>query len=355
MSITSYILSCIIAIMELFGRVFLAVILFATVAVCFVRLGGYSSEEVKEWYPINSGRINRKSWSEKEWRKMICCRRGKKMFSKIRPNGDAGVAEFPLSFLLLMLSGNVESNLGPVGPSPGSGNGDATSGDGGMQRLEMLVTTEQSCIMERLDKIMSRLHSFETELKSVKEEVVEIGKRQVELAGVANCAREESLSTKCKMMDLNFAMDQQEQYSRKSSIRILGVDEEKAENCEAVCIEAIKVNLGIDICDKDIDIVHRIGRPNTGKARPILVKFLSHKPKEIIMRKRKEAKGIKIVEDLAYGIKKVFDFLNAHRRDIDLEYVWTIDGRIKYKFTGDPRPHEIRSYADYDRLINKPR
>ena len=107
--------------MGLFGRVFFAVILCSTVSVCLVRLAGYSTDEVKEWYPINSGRMNRKSWSEKEWRKMICGRRGNRMFSKFRPNGDAGVAEFPLSFLLLMLSGHVESNPGPVGPSPGSG------------------------------------------------------------------------------------------------------------------------------------------------------------------------------------------------------------------------------------------
>ena len=48
----------------------------------------------------------------------------------------------------------------------------------------------------------------------------------------------------------------------------------------------------------------------------------------------------------------MYTFLNANRRDLKLEHVWTINGRIKYKFFGNNRPFEIRSYADYYHLIN---
>lgn len=342
--------------MELFGRLLFALALFSTILVCLVRLPGYTRKESKDWYPISRSSIRGKLLSQEDWRKRICGNRGMRRFVvRYRPKGDGGV-DFPLLFLIL-LSGDVESNPGPVFPSLGSGEGTSniTNNETGLERLEMLVATGQSSIMEKLDGIMSRLDLFEKELKSVQDEVAEVGKRQAELAGEVDSARDEAHDLNCRMLDMNFVLDQQEQYSRKSSIRILGVEEKQAEDCEAVCIEAIKVNLGIDICDADIDIVHRVGRRLTGKARPILVKFASHKPKEKVMRKRKEAQNIKIVEDLAYGIKKVYDFLNANRREIDLEYVWTIDGRIKYKFTGDSRPYEIRSYADYDRLINKKR
>ena len=169
-------------------------------------------------------------------------------------------------------------------------------------------------------------------------------------------ARQELTHHNDALHDMAFILDKQEQYSRKSSVRILGVKEGKDECVEDVFIACVKEQIGVSVDKHDIDIVHRVGRFEEGKPRPILIKFLSHKTKEVVMRKKKEAKDrakdVKIVEDLANGIRKIYTFLNANRRDLKLEYVWTIDGRIKYKFFGNNRPFEIRSYADYYRLIN---
>ncbi len=92
-----------------------------------------------------------------------------------------------------------------------------------------------------------------------------------------------------------------------------------------------------------------------GKQRPILVKFLSHKLKDIVRRKRKETKEICIVEDLAPGIQNMFDFPNSSGSDLNLEFVLTINGSIKYNFFGNTRPYEFRSYADYHYLVTKSR
>ncbi len=68
---------------------------------------------------------------------------------------------------------------------------------------------------------------------------------------------------------------------------------------------------------------------------------MCHKMKEQVMRAKRKAKEIKIREDLAAGIKKAFDHINYNRRLYNVESVWTIDGRIKYKFIRNPRPFEI--------------
>ncbi len=68
------------------------------------------------------------------------------------------------------------------------------------------------------------------------------------------------------------------------------------------------------------------------------------------MKKKKEAKGIKIFEDLAPGVKRMLDSLNINRIPLNLESVWTIDGRIKYKHFNSNRFFEIRSAGDYNRL-----
>jgi len=53
--------------------------------------------------------------------------------------------------------------------------------------------------------------------------------------------------------------------------------------------------------------VHRVGRRHADVPRAILVKFMRHKSKEVVMRAKKKAKTVKIQEDLAPGIKRIFD------------------------------------------------
>ena len=50
------------------------------------------------------------------------------------------------------------------------------------------------------------------------------------------------------------------------------------------------------------------------------MKLMSHKTKEKIMRRRKEAKNIRIVEDLAPGIKRLFNYVNSLRAPLNL--IW---------------------------------
>lgn len=80
-----------------------------------------------------------------------------------------------------------------------------------------------------------------------------------------------------------------EQYSRKNSMRIFGITEDKSENVEEKVIEFFKSNLKIDVSSNDIEITHRIGQrrhigSTTGnRPRQIIVKFSNHKTKQKIM------------------------------------------------------------------------
>ena len=71
------------------------------------------------------------------------------------------------------------------------------------------------------------------------------------------------------------------------------------------------------------------------------------------MRNKKKATNVKVKEDLAPGIKKVFDDINMNRRLLNLESVWTIDGRIKFKYLNNPRPFEIRSFSEFEYLMSE--
>ena len=71
------------------------------------------------------------------------------------------------------------------------------------------------------------------------------------------------------------------------------------------------------------------------------------------MRNKKKATNVKVKEDLAPGIKKVFDDINMNRRLLNLESVLTIDGRIKFKYLNSPSPFEIRSFSEFEYLMSE--
>ena len=79
---------------------------------------------------------------------------------------------------------------------------------------------------------------------------------------------------------------------------------------------------------------------------------MSHKSKEKVMRAKKKANNGKIQEDLSPGIKRIFSEVNSKHRFLNIESVWSIDGRIKFRYINDSHTLEIRSYADYYDLVN---
>ena len=145
---------------------------------------------------------------------------------------------------------------------------------------------------------------------------------------------------------MNFKLNRLEQYSRKSSICVYGIEESEAEKVGEKVIGKIKEEIGLDINAEEIDIVHRAGRKLPGQPRGILVKFVN------VMRRQKNATGVKIGEDLAYGTKKMLNESHRKKQEINVEKAWTIDGRIKYKLVNIDRVNKIRLAEDFVKLVS---
>ena len=97
---------------------------------------------------------------------------------------------------------------------------------------------------------------------------------------------------------LKFELNRLEQYSRKRSIRVYGVTETDGERVGEKVIEKIKEEIDVDIDTKEIDIAHRVGKKSQDKTMGILVKFVCHKTKEKIMRKKRALKILELVKTL---------------------------------------------------------
>ena len=291
-----------------------------------------------------SGKARIKSESSKSARKRMCQRRAYCV-------GLTGIGPF----FILLLSGDVELNPGPTNnlrSTKAAAKDESPDFSEILLRLEKKIEEGQESIVENQNKMLARLSIIEKEIETFKEDIDNLKVKQSALEDKVISMSENIGTISDHGRDLQFLMDRQEQYSRKNSVRIKGVLERSGEDIEMVTIDTLKKELGLDFEKSDIDIVHRVGRGHTDIPRSILVKFLSHKSKEKVMRAKKKAKNVKIQEDLAPGIKRIFDEVSSKRRFLNIESVWSIDGRIKFRYVNDSRTLEIRSYADCYDLVH---
>ena len=88
---------------------------------------------------------------------------------------------------------------------------------------------------------------------------------------------------------LRAKVDDLEQYTRRNSVRIMGIPETSNEDADKITI-AIAKKIGAEIDIDQIDRSHRVGLKKDGGARPIIVKFTSYRAKaELTSNRRKLA------------------------------------------------------------------
>lgn len=153
-------------------------------------------------------------------------------------------------------------------------------------------------------------------------------------------------------------MDSLEQYSRRQCLRFYGVVEDKKEDVETKVLDVIKNKLNLsEITSMHIDRCHRSGKTpdasdqkrSKNKSRPILVKFVSYKQRQLIYRNKKllKATGIVIREDLT---KVRLSLLHNVIEKFGYQNVWTEDGTIYYNHNN--RKFAIRTSKDFDKSSN---
>ena len=94
-----------------------------------------------------------------------------------------------------------------------------------------------------------------------------------------------------------------EQYSRKSNIKIYGLEEKSNENTATEVIAMLKADANVDLAEDEIVAVHRI--PGKDDVRPILLKVKNTDVKARIMRNRSVIKKAKNDHRLADDVTKL--------------------------------------------------
>ena len=161
-------------------------------------------------------------------------------------------------------------------------------------------------------------------------------------------------------------MDDLEQYIRKNSLEIYGVPENIYTTTEEVVLKLGEA-LNVPIQPDDIEISHKLKARNN----PIIVKFLTHKVKSNLYKKRVELKNVKVSdlfpttsyataigrdnrlflnENLTAYRRRIVTKANNMRKDDLLSSVWTMDGKVFVKTSPSGTPVRIYNVEDLDDL-----
>ena len=160
-------------------------------------------------------------------------------------------------------------------------------------------------------------------------------------------ARVQALEKKIEIYDAHFAnleqkLDDAEQYSRRSCLRIINIPlpEQETESASE-CVEKVKEIIGslkVKVSPDCIDRAHRIGKIKTaadgkGQSRAMIVKFTSWESRTAVYRARKEQDKVKIFMDLTPRRSKLFsDAKSKANSDPNIDFAFAdINCRLGFK------------------------
>ncbi|XP_040063739.2 uncharacterized protein LOC120838065 [Ixodes scapularis] len=202
---------------------------------------------------------------------------------------------------LLLLSGDIESNPGPDTE----------------ETLQKLLVG-QNKIFEAIKEIKFTQRKVEERIGAI-EETVESFKSVSKNFDIFSST---VLTLKQTVSSLENKVDDLENRMRRNNLIFFGIPEnlnETKRDLEKVIIsEILEDKLGIE--NVGVERIHRIGRPNKGKSRPVILKLFDYNVKENILRNARKLKGTKISisEDFSIHIRQKRKLLwNSAKEDRD--------------------------------------
>ncbi|MES9903395.1 MAG: hypothetical protein ABW168_12060 [Sedimenticola sp.] len=215
----------------------------------------------------------------------------------------------------------------------------------------MLSEDEREDIAQRSRALMKEELSvmFAELMKPIKDELCET-KNQLKIQIDKNTKLESEVK------DLQIAIDEQEQYSRRACLRINGVigDEgSPTENVERKLLMLAESN-NIQLQPADIDVAHRVGKPKPGYTRPVIVKFSNSKARQRVMAARKNLDNIYINEDLTRYRQSIHYHARVLVKNKILERTWVAGAKIFCRFpsSAEGTKIQIRSMDDIEAIRN---
>ncbi|XP_077560609.1 uncharacterized protein LOC144175401 [Haemaphysalis longicornis] len=164
-----------------------------------------------------------------------------------------------------------------------------------------------------LAKIAKKLNEIANDIKEIKEKRLGDIERKLDAltvleTNVSSC-QEQIASLSTTIQTLENKLDDLENRSRRSNLIIYGLPEAEDESSDTL-EHAVNQKIVKGILDLDpvgIERIHRLGRPSSGKVRPVIFKLLDSRDKVSILKKGIKLKGTNysIGEDFSKRLREL--------------------------------------------------
>ncbi|XP_077537499.1 uncharacterized protein LOC144149692 [Haemaphysalis longicornis] len=188
--------------------------------------------------------------------------------------------------LLILLSGDIESNPGPL--------------DDGAVILDELkkISAGQATLLSEVQDLKTQLHTTEKTISDLSNRITQLEKHYQSLSTVQTqiTALETGAGATARhIQTLEARFDDAENRWRRNNLIFYGLPDtnhsetfsESEELIKSLCSE----HLNVEIDPKELERAHRLGRHKPGQNRPVIVKFTSFKTNETILSNGKKLKG----------------------------------------------------------------
>ena len=188
-----------------------------------------------------------------------------------------------------------------------------------LHRLE-LIEKSNNDIAERLDRNDGKTMDIEVDLQAKEREIRVLKDLSIKQSDAIN--------------NLQIAVNEAEQYSRRNCLKFFGVAEHDGEDTDEVVCTIAKEKLGVELSKHDIDRSHRVAVRNNEriegkkkKTRTIVMKFTSYRKRNEVLRSRRKLKGSGIgIDESLTSVNQ--DLIFATKKHERVKEAWASDGRI---------------------------
>ena len=217
-----------------------------------------------------------------------------------------------------------------------------------------LIALKNEAVIKQLDDSLGTTLKFEIgklndtsndlskKLDNFNELNNQLKKEVAELRDIVKAKDSKISALEARIDILESKSDDQEQYSRRNSLRMTGIPEENNEILQPKVLDILNSKLSLDapIEPAHIDRMHRVGKPKESSPRAILIKFTGYGPRSAVYKNRRNLKfartatpengnpAIYINEDLTRFRSNLLYQARRLKTSKKIKGCWSSDGTI---------------------------
>ena len=204
-----------------------------------------------------------------------------------------------------------------------------------LSRFSLLIKNEiTSQSMQFCEKVEANVHDIAIKCESNEKAITSMDKMLSNCEQNSSTALRKASALSTEIAKLKNALNENEQYSRRTHIRMHGVMETEGETNQLLTAKVagvLKESYNVPLASDDIEVCHRVGPFHKGSSRQVIVRFLRRGVKEKLFREKKHIRlpNIRIFHDLTQANNKLLYNTKHHER---VESAWvTFTGKILAK------------------------